>query len=283
MSIERHPDPDGRGLSAADAVWPQRIRRLARASLKHWGHPGVVDVAELCLSELLTNALCHAAGPDIDVRVYARDGECVIEVQDGSPRRPELRRVDLDDENGRGLLLIDALASAWGVSDDGTTTWCTLPLTEGTSDMASPQIVREQIMEFGANPNSSGSARVWARSALTILAWPGPVHVAADVLYVLVTNAFEHGLPAGSGRSVRVALRLTEHDELLVDVEDHTPDFPAFDKAVSGELGRGLWGAKSHGAEVTWFPSSAGKTVRATLQAGPVDLWPSPRRPTPGR
>ncbi|MBM9624139.1 ATP-binding protein [Streptomyces zhihengii] len=272
MSIERRPDPVTGGMSEADRRRPHQLRRTLRAALHHWNRHELVDAAELLLTELVTNALRHASGPTVNVRVAHLDSHLKIEVNDGTPRCPLPGSSSPDAEHGRGLFIVDAVADAWGVSEDRTTVWCTLPLTEGTSDMATPQIVREKTMEFDANPNSSGSARVWARSALTILAWPGPVHLATDVLYVLVTNAFEYGLPAGSGRSVRVALRLTEHDELLVDVEDDTPDFPAFDKAVSGELGRGLWGAKSHGAEVTWFPSSAGKTVRATLQAGPVDL-----------
>ncbi|MFF0698551.1 ATP-binding protein [Streptomyces tendae] len=63
------------------------------------------------------------------VRFYLTDVHVVIEVDDGSPCTPVLRCPGPDDESGRGLLLVQALAEAWGVSPDGTTTWCTLPLT----------------------------------------------------------------------------------------------------------------------------------------------------------
>ncbi|MFF8847952.1 ATP-binding protein [Streptomyces sp. NPDC015127] len=127
MSIERHPDPEVEGLSKADAAWPQRLRRIVRASLTHWEWTDVIDTAELLLTELVTNALRHGKADDIGVRVYLDGDRCVIEVVDGSPVRPELRQAGPDDESGRGLLLVESLAESWGVSSDGTTTWCTLP------------------------------------------------------------------------------------------------------------------------------------------------------------
>jgi anti-sigma regulatory factor (Ser/Thr protein kinase) len=135
MSIARRPDPKTGGLSQADAAWPKRLRRIIRAALNYWGRPDLIDGAELLLSELATNALQHAQGPDIGVRVYLRDDECVIEVNDGSPRRPVLRCAEPDHENGRGLLIIRAVASDWGVNDDSTTTWCTLSLAKGLRGM----------------------------------------------------------------------------------------------------------------------------------------------------
>ncbi|MET9776171.1 ATP-binding protein [Streptomyces sp. NPDC006367] len=115
-------------MSDEDARWPHRLRRIARASLTHWGRPKLVDTAELLLTELVTNALRYAPGRNIGVRIYLRDDQLVIEVNDGSPLAPAPRRAGPDDENGRGLFLVDALAESWGVSADGTTTWCTLSL-----------------------------------------------------------------------------------------------------------------------------------------------------------
>jgi hypothetical protein len=54
-------------------------------------------------------------------------------VDDGSEKRPRLSDVATDSETGRGLFLVDALADRWGVSADGTTTWCTLTLPEDTT------------------------------------------------------------------------------------------------------------------------------------------------------
>ncbi|MEU6709579.1 ATP-binding protein [Streptomyces wuyuanensis] len=128
LSIERRPDPETDGLSKADAVWPHRLRRIVRAGLTHWGFPDLVEAAELLLTELATNALRHGCGHDIAVRVYLEGDHCVFEVVDGSPVRPKLRHAGPHDEGGRGLLLVEALAEAWGVSPDGTTTWCALAL-----------------------------------------------------------------------------------------------------------------------------------------------------------
>jgi anti-sigma regulatory factor (Ser/Thr protein kinase) len=135
VSLERHPDPDDGGISRKDAAWPQRLRRLSRASLRHWGRPDLAETAELLLTELVTNALRHACGPEIGIRVYFQDDHLVIEVNDGSPAIPVPRCAGPDDENGRGLFLVEALAASWGVSPDGVTTWCTLPLTEGPPQM----------------------------------------------------------------------------------------------------------------------------------------------------
>lgn len=125
--IERRPDPGSGHISEADAIWPQRLRRIAREGLTQWGYPEVVETAELLLTELATNALRHGSGPDISVCVCLKDGLCVIEVCSRSSGCPEVCQAGPTDEGGRGLFLVDALAAAWGVSTDGTTTWCTLP------------------------------------------------------------------------------------------------------------------------------------------------------------
>ncbi|MFC4506551.1 MULTISPECIES: ATP-binding protein [Streptomyces] len=137
VSIERRPDPDSADLSTADAAWPKRLRRIVRASLRHWRSPDLIETAELLLTELATNALRHGSGLEICVRIFIQDDGLKIQVNDGSPARPVLRHAELNDEGGRGLFLVDSLASAWGVSNDGTTTWCTLPLTKGPTEIQS--------------------------------------------------------------------------------------------------------------------------------------------------
>ncbi|MGW7433249.1 ATP-binding protein [Streptomyces sp. NPDC054861] len=277
ISIERRPTPEGDTLSEADATVPQRLRRILRAGLIYWGHPDLVDTAQLLLTELVTNALVHTDGPTVDVRVYAEDTHLKIKVSDGAPYGRLPSPSGPYAEHGRGLIIVDALAKEWGVSEDRATVWCTLPLTEGPSQMepAAPtaQVLHETALPLSPNASAAGAARVSARTLLTVMAWPGPHDVAVDVLYVLVRNAVEHGLTEQSaGRRLEVWLRINENRELLIDIQDHNPDFPSFDKAVQGELGRGLWGAQRLGAALFWFPGEQGKTVRATLQPGPVDL-----------
>ncbi|MGX1268067.1 ATP-binding protein [Streptomyces phaeoluteigriseus] len=280
MSIERRPEPESDGLSEADALWPKRLRRIVRASLTYWRRPDLIDPAELLLTELATNALRHGKGCDIGVRVFFRDDRCVIEVDDGSPARPELRHAAVDEEGGRGLLLVDTLAKEWGVSSDGTTTWCTLPLTEGPTDMqpaaVTAPVLREIRLDLPANPSAAALARIQARTLLTVMAWPGKQHLAIDALHVLVDNAVEHALPPEEpDQQFKACLSVTEAHELLIDVTDPLPQFPNFDQAVAGEGTRSLWEIKRQGVALSWFVTGSefgGKTVRAVLRPGVVEL-----------
>ncbi|MFE0450333.1 ATP-binding protein [Streptomyces sp. NPDC058914] len=58
--------------------------------------------------------------------------ELAVEISDLSPHLPQPRLAARDDESGRGLILVDAVAVAdsWGVRPDerGKTTWFTLRL-----------------------------------------------------------------------------------------------------------------------------------------------------------
>ncbi|MER7578158.1 ATP-binding protein [Streptomyces sp. NPDC126514] len=127
VCIERRPNPEADSLSQANAVWPQRLRRIVRASLTYWGRPDLIEAAELLLTELATNAFIHADGLSIGVRMHLQADHLKIEVNDGSPARPVPRCANPYDESGRGLFLVAHMVKEWGVSEDGTTTWCILP------------------------------------------------------------------------------------------------------------------------------------------------------------
>src|SRR4051812_11693164 len=124
VSIKRDPASTPGRLTDRDAAWPDLARRIVRRALADWGQPDLSDNAQLLASELLTNALSHGAGPRISFTVYLTEHRVGIEVRDGSPARPVLCHAAPEDESGRGLILVDALADAWGVSPDGMTTWC---------------------------------------------------------------------------------------------------------------------------------------------------------------
>jgi anti-sigma regulatory factor (Ser/Thr protein kinase) len=93
-----------------------------------------LDTLVLLCNELVTNAVLHAAAPS-EVRVRLRDGRVRLEVHDPSPQLPTPRAQDPDATNGRGMLLVDALADAWGVDrgdglpDVGKTVWIELGLS----------------------------------------------------------------------------------------------------------------------------------------------------------
>jgi anti-sigma regulatory factor (Ser/Thr protein kinase) len=85
-----------------------------------------LEVVLLLTSELVTNAVRHGIGP-VGVHLVRGDGVVRVGVEDQSPRWPVLRPIDRDALNGRGLFLVDAMATDWGVlaGDAGKTVWFT--------------------------------------------------------------------------------------------------------------------------------------------------------------
>jgi anti-sigma regulatory factor (Ser/Thr protein kinase) len=110
------------------AVGP--VRQELRATLSAWEvDRDMTDTAALCMSELVTNAVVHA-GSGCHVQVTWGEGTLTVEVRNpGHP--PALPEPDLRDPlqvHGRGLQLVDALASRWGSDrdDDGFSAWFVL-------------------------------------------------------------------------------------------------------------------------------------------------------------
>jgi anti-sigma regulatory factor (Ser/Thr protein kinase) len=102
------------------------MRQITAAHLRLWGLTALVDTGVLVVSELLTNAVRHGKGHAVGFKVTRYAREVHVEVNDGTPSPARMRTAAEDDETGRGLLIVTSLAYAWGVSQDGTTTWCTL-------------------------------------------------------------------------------------------------------------------------------------------------------------
>lgn len=105
---------------------------LARSWAETWldGHAVEVDprhTALLVLSELVTNAVRQSDGP-VRITLSAGDDDLLLEVTDGNPRLPRLAFPEEDSPGGRGLLLVEMLASAWGVREEreGKTVWARL-------------------------------------------------------------------------------------------------------------------------------------------------------------
>ncbi len=84
-----------------------------------------LDTILLLTSEVATNAVLHTGGR-FEVRVEVLDaGDVRVSVRDDSSRVPQPRAAPVDATTGRGLKLVDSLASAWGVDDhpDGKIVW----------------------------------------------------------------------------------------------------------------------------------------------------------------
>ncbi|WP_146778856.1 ATP-binding protein [Actinomadura craniellae] len=112
---------------AATKSAPGWARRLAVETLTGWGLPGACEVAQLVVSELVTNsvnALEKAAqqiAPEVPVvrfRLSAglgRGGPVVtVEAWDQIPFPPVRRSPGAGEESGRGLFLVEAVAENWG-------------------------------------------------------------------------------------------------------------------------------------------------------------------------
>ncbi|MGW2440130.1 PAS domain S-box protein [Streptomyces goshikiensis] len=106
-------------------------RRFLRATLVVWGSADdqLCDTVCLLASELLSNAVSHSHGP-VRLRMRQVERELSVEVCDGSPVLPQARFASHDAESGRGLLLVDSLAEAWGTlpTSEGKAVWFSLPL-----------------------------------------------------------------------------------------------------------------------------------------------------------
>ncbi|MER8027528.1 ATP-binding protein [Streptomyces bauhiniae] len=94
-------------------------RLLAAEQLRSWGLPW--EAAAQIVAELAANAATHGRLPGRSFRLalHAARGTLRIEVTDTrGDRRPVRREPGAEDEDGRGLLLVAALADRWGVAED---------------------------------------------------------------------------------------------------------------------------------------------------------------------
>ncbi|MGW8454535.1 ATP-binding protein [Streptomyces niveus] len=106
------------------------LRHIAGALLREGGiAEGVIETVQLLVSEIVTNAVVHGAGDRVRFSIsYDGGGDVLIEADDGRPARVGVRHPAADDESGRGLLLVAALARGWGRR--GTCTWCRVAARE---------------------------------------------------------------------------------------------------------------------------------------------------------
>ena len=105
---------------------PQQARE-ARRFLAEILDDRPADDAILCLSELVANACLHSVsaqrGGRLAVRVQLHGAHLRVEVRDEGGPWAESQREDA--QGGRGLLIVDRLASTWGRSGNAETGWIT--------------------------------------------------------------------------------------------------------------------------------------------------------------
>jgi len=153
----------------AEPIQVSEARRSAQETLLRWGlEPEQAKLACLLVSEVVTNAVLHAAaspsprrefafetvgpppaatmlaeswedrldgmlhavGKEITLRLRRGESAVWVEVFDPDLRLPRIRSAGETDEGGRGLYLVDQLATRWGSrpTRDGKAVWFELPI-----------------------------------------------------------------------------------------------------------------------------------------------------------
>ncbi|WP_405804993.1 SpoIIE family protein phosphatase [Streptomyces sp. NBC_00210] len=109
-----------------------RARRLVREQLAVWGLAELSSNVELLASELVTNAVRHAHGGHVDLRLVRSD-TLLCEVSDDDHELPTLLSASPEDECGRGLRVVSRLAAEWGSSRSavGKAVWFEQALPRG--------------------------------------------------------------------------------------------------------------------------------------------------------
>ena len=116
---------------------PGQARRFLRTTLAGWSMgDDTIETAELCVSELVTNAVIHT-GTAAELSARLDEDVLTVSVRD-SGSEGTISRGALDDPltiSGRGLALVDALSTAWSAerSADGTTVWFELEAETATA------------------------------------------------------------------------------------------------------------------------------------------------------
>ncbi len=104
-------------LTLPAAVQAVRLaRRATRDALTAWRLGQLEETAVLLVSELVTNAVRHAAdSAAVTLELTSAGTWLRMEVRDADPNGPQPRTPAAFDESGFGFILVDALADKWGV------------------------------------------------------------------------------------------------------------------------------------------------------------------------
>lgn len=125
-----------------DRTAVRQARMFVDEELERAG-PDDNDIAVLLTSELVSNVLLHArSAPTVTVVV---EGHRIrVEVADDSPALPIRKGYGPDATTGRGLILLETLASAWGAepTDRGKCVWFELDVAPSAADASADRAER---------------------------------------------------------------------------------------------------------------------------------------------
>jgi anti-sigma regulatory factor (Ser/Thr protein kinase) len=97
----------------------------------------------LVVTELLTNAVIHGRGAII-LKLRA-DGDRVYGevIDEGGGFEQQMRESGPDDVNGRGLSIVEALSSRWGIHEGTTHAWFELAHRDAPAQLTEPPARRD--------------------------------------------------------------------------------------------------------------------------------------------
>ena len=114
----------------ADPGLGHQIRKWVVSVIARHGCPVDGDAAELCIGEMFANALEHgpAGGRVLVGYCLWREGARLVVCDGGGPGVPQLLQTTEQGESGRGLRVVDALATGWGTfrAARARVVWCDL-------------------------------------------------------------------------------------------------------------------------------------------------------------
>lgn len=95
---------------------PEAVRAARKFAISelHGYAPELLDVVELLVSELAGNCVRHT-NSSFEVRISTDRHRIRVAVSDHGPGNPAVQHVDTTAVAGRGLSLVETLASSWGV------------------------------------------------------------------------------------------------------------------------------------------------------------------------
>lgn len=101
-------------------------RRFVAEAIDEDGFGGDVDTVLLLVSEVVSNAVRHAGTP-FELTVDVGRSEVYVTVVDhDTTRRPEVQEQDPEATSGRGLFIVEQLATKWGsrtIEGEGKAVW----------------------------------------------------------------------------------------------------------------------------------------------------------------
>ena len=135
-----HPPAPQPSAACQLGPWPESVktgRDFTRATLLDWDMPDLTDLAELVVSELVTNALRHGVPSActlvsehcIRLRLLAQAPFVMCMVTDPGSDIPVLRESEPTSETGRGLNVVECCSVRWGwhlLDDGGKVVWALL-------------------------------------------------------------------------------------------------------------------------------------------------------------